>query len=514
MILFWMLHGLAVGALFAGSAWLLEHAMRLNARPARWVWILALLATGALVASAPHRNSSGDVTLGATSAGIPTPSVMSNGSAQASMWSDLLTSVRRIAAVPLGSAGDLLRSRAPRGFGTPLVFGWAIASTLLLLAFAATLLRTALLQRRWRSRTIEGVPVRVAPSAGPMVVGIVRPSIVVPEWLLLAPAHEQRMALAHELEHIRTRDPLLLVAGCLLVALLPWNPAVWWMAARLRLAVEMDCDARVLRRVGDRAAYGAVLLEVAGRRTGEPLGALALLESPAQLERRLIAMTSRTARFGTLRGLALAALAAPLVLAACETPLPSTPEIEGMDVAAAESGAARVGLMALSDNPNTVYLIDGREVNAADAHALDATRIAAIEVERLVSPGETQTHPLVQIWTPEGLDARGRSDAPEEKRLQVVVPDGPDRHIRIGGTDGVVNAKRFSAKKFEGLLLIDGQEMDPLRLQDVDPKTIESVEVLKGHAATRLYSNPAAAKGVIRITTKAGTATREQNAGR
>src|SRR5262249_58279568 len=30
------------------------------------------------------------------------------------------------------------------------------------------------------------------------------------------------------------------------VGALPWNVALWWQRSRLRLAVEMDCDARVL----------------------------------------------------------------------------------------------------------------------------------------------------------------------------------------------------------------------------------------------------------------------------
>ena len=67
-------------------------------------------------------------------------------------------------------------------------------------------------------------------------------------WLLRRAPDEQRIVLAHEAEHVRARDPLLLAAGCAGVALLPWHPVSWWLLARLRLAVELDCDRRVLRR--------------------------------------------------------------------------------------------------------------------------------------------------------------------------------------------------------------------------------------------------------------------------
>ena len=54
----------------------------------------------------------------------------------------------------------------------------------------------------------------------------------------------------HEREHQRARDPLLLHAAAVGALVMPWNPAVWWMLSRLKLAVEMDCDARVFARDG------------------------------------------------------------------------------------------------------------------------------------------------------------------------------------------------------------------------------------------------------------------------
>lgn len=480
MIPLWLLYGLFVGALLAGAAWLLEGALRLNGRPVRWVWAVALLARAVLVASAPRRMSSGDAAPGPSVAALPPAMREGTVAARLSGWQDLLATARRAAGVPLSSVGRSLASHPPRELGTALAIGWAMASAAILLACAATLLRTARARRGWRRRTIQGAAVRVAPAAGPMVVGVVRPAIVLPRWLLLAPAHEQRMVLAHEQEHIRARDPLLLLAGCLLFALLPWNPAVWWMAARLRLAVELDCDARVLRAGGSRTAYGAVLLDVTGRRAGNPLGAPAFLESPAQLERRLLAMTSQIPRFATLRGLVLAALSAPLALAACDTSLPSAPEIEQMNVAAVETGAQRLGLTALSDDPNTVYLIDGETVTAKEARALEGHRIAAIEVKKSGAGSEPSR---ISVFTPEGLAARGET-----------APDKGMR-VRISGTTQAPTA-------FDGLLLIDGERVESSRFPALDPDAIESIEVLKGPAATRLYSDPAAANGVIRVTTK------------
>jgi hypothetical protein len=88
-------------------------------------------------------------------------------------------------------------------------------------------------------------------------------------------------------------------------------------------------------------------------------------------------MTPRLSRFAGARSLGLASLAGALALAACDQGLPSAPEIEQMDVAAAEAGAQRVGIVSLSDDPNAVYTIDGRTVSAEEARALPAERIVA-----------------------------------------------------------------------------------------------------------------------------------------
>ena len=51
-------------------------------------------------------------------------------------------------------------------------------------------------------------------------------------------------------------------------------------------------------------------------------------------------------------------------------------------------------------------------------------------------------------------------------------------------------------------MIVDG-EMVKGDLKNIDPQTIESIEVVKGAAASKAYG-PRAEHGVIRITTKSG----------
>jgi beta-lactamase regulating signal transducer with metallopeptidase domain len=121
-------------------------------------------------------------------------------------------------------------------------------------------------------------PVLEHAELGPMVVGTVRPRIVLPS-LLLAPGEASTLAcvLAHELAHVRRRDPWLMAATQVLtVVFWPVLP-VWMVAQRVRALVEMACDETALDDADAtaRSRYGHTLLDMAEWRsvTLAPLGA-------------------------------------------------------------------------------------------------------------------------------------------------------------------------------------------------------------------------------------------------
>ena len=135
-----------------------------------------------------------------------------------------------------------------------------------------------------------------------------------PQWVIDGPEAEQALILAHEQEHIAARDPGLLLFALLLVAIVPWNLPLWWQLRRLRFAMEVDCDARVLGRGAEARAYGEVLFTIGQRRSVAPAGAIALTEPASQLLRRIRIMTTPIAKHsrwfvGAAIGLSLACLA-------------------------------------------------------------------------------------------------------------------------------------------------------------------------------------------------------------
>lgn len=101
------------------------------------------------------------------------------------------------------------------------------------------------------------------------------------------PDRHEATVVRHEREHARAWDHLALLNSALIVAAMPWNPVVWWMWLRLRTAVEIDCDRRVLASGIPVAEYGDLLLDIGAGRPAQPFFATTLVGSKSMLERRL-----------------------------------------------------------------------------------------------------------------------------------------------------------------------------------------------------------------------------------
>ncbi|MFO8173606.1 MAG: M56 family metallopeptidase [Longimicrobiales bacterium] len=302
MIAAWMAYALLVAALAAGAAGILESLFRAHRKPVRWIWMGAMAFASLWplwLALAPEAASGS-----ATSRGHPVVAM------------DPL-----IFQVGSGSFWHVLE--------TPLLVGW-IGASLLLAGFGLTLLlRTVRLRRGWVGSVTRGRTVLLSDDWGPAVVGFFNPQIVLPHWCQALEGEGLSLILDHEAEHLRAGDLRLLMLAGIPPILLPWSLPLWWMWYRLRLAVEGDCDLRVLRK-NPRAtrAYLELLLEV-GRRFPRSGMATAMLSEPEKtLERRIKIMTMPFPKKPILRGAILVTVGSILVAVACWAPTPTAVEEE------------------------------------------------------------------------------------------------------------------------------------------------------------------------------------------
>lgn len=313
----WMLYALAVGALMTAAALAAEQGVRLARRPGRWVWMLAMVVSAALpllAASYGHGLPSHfgpDAAPGASSGAQPpalAPTLVAGGlpatpSLSPRAW--LPASLTGARALEI----DTLARHA-----------WQLSSVVALAFLCASAIALRRRQRGWQCANFAGAPVLVSDDTGPAVVGFLRPRIVIPAWLMGAAPARQAVVLAHEQSHIEAGDQRLLALAYLLVAAMPWNLPLWLLARRLRRAIEVDCDARVLARGYRLPEYGAALIDIGAHpasATGAlPFAAPAMAEAPGFLEQRMRLMTRRPARWHKLVAPLLLLLALDIGVAA------------------------------------------------------------------------------------------------------------------------------------------------------------------------------------------------------
>lgn len=301
----WMVYATCVGLLLTCAAILLEASPWGRARGARFIWIamLAMALLWPVTVAVLGRANPGRTTQRGAESSLP---ALPNGQSAP------------VAAAPLLSPAVALPAVVP---GSPLLdrlaLRVAVVTPLLVLALLVVeLIRIGRARRRWERRVVDGISVLVSVDFGPAIIGVLSPQIVVPAWALALPPDERTLLLAHESEHLASHDSRWLSAAYMAVLIAPWNVGLWWLVRRFRLAMEVECDRRVLLRGHDLERYGNLLVEIGRRATGRSLLATGFAERRSMLRTRIISMTSaagRTWGWGVWR----VGAGAVLVLGAC-----------------------------------------------------------------------------------------------------------------------------------------------------------------------------------------------------
>ena len=123
----------------------------------------------------------------------------------------------------------------------------------------------------------------------PMLVGLIRPRIILPETAITTLQLE--CILRHELTHLRRRD-LLYKWFTVAVTSFHWfNPLMPWLRREIARCCELSCDEGVIRTMteGQKQAYGETLLALAAvHALPRTVPATTLCEEKAQLKERLV----------------------------------------------------------------------------------------------------------------------------------------------------------------------------------------------------------------------------------
>jgi bla regulator protein blaR1 len=355
-MLAWMSYVIVVSLLLSLAALALEHSARVRQKPTRWLWGTSMIAS------------------------LLVPLVISSVSVQIPRLTGLVdpairqgvVAVRQMTASGLSPFGWLTAAAgqfsAYPDLDRLLQVGWSAASTILLLAILASGVQLNWRRRHWERGSMAGVPVHISEDAGPAIVGLLDPHIVVPRWLMQCPPEVQELVIAHEQGHLEAHDAGLVSIALGLLVCMPWNLPLWWQLRRLRFAIEIDCDARVLRRGYDVSRYGETLIAVGERQSATIAMVAAMSEPRSLLEQRIRNMLGKKTKHAHATASAFACLGIAFAVGATEISPPSNDDPP--KPASRESAAdtrirdGHIGFYQVNDNAVLTITSNGQQLNA------------------------------------------------------------------------------------------------------------------------------------------------------
>lgn len=381
----------------------------------------------------------------------------------------------------LSAAADEPAERAPLGQGQPaggislrealaLVRAWAwlvwLLAALALLVRKVVLYRSyvryiraggeavddpALLDQLARAGEQVGVrrPVELCVNglvSSPMVVGVLRPCIVLPTLDL--PAQELECTLLHELTHCRRWDALYKWLVQLALCVHWFNPLVYCMEREISRACELSCDEAVIRRMDaqGRRAYGDTLLDAVAIGGGylRPPAAATLHESKNLLKERLEAISGYQKDH---RPAVLGSLAAALALLLCACGVGAYRPFGGTETAPIEAAAAPMPQEETENAP--------------------------------IVPEETET----------------QADAPSAKTVGSNAPDGWEQYTTIENVRSIVVEARYAAVTFQTA------ETDCISVDYLTPKEEEAYTFSVSEGVLHIVRNNTAAGNASAVRT-------------
>jgi len=528
MISTWILYCLIVSASLGLAALAGERALSQYRKPVRWVWFASiagsiLLPLGMLVAPLLMRAMS---------------PVMS-ADAGAAVYLPALLSTSPDAAQGAGVLNAATVSAL-------LAWAWGLSVAFVGLRLAATYSRLRREMKSWTPGRILDAPVLLSDDRGPAVIGVRRSVIVMPEWIAEMEQRLLRLVFLHEREHQRAGDHRLFAFGIAALLAMPWNPITWWQLKRLRLAIEFDCDRRVLDQGVDAREYAEALLVVGSRVSGPLLAAASFAERKPSVERRLRRMTEPLRRLRGPRAILATGVGVLGIMLACGSPIPIGPG--GVEDASPQAAQTSSPDVVASDNADPSagpafipYDKDPVLQNAADVSAAlqehypqdlkDAGVGGRVEVWLLI--GETGEVMRSQVETSSGnpsLDEAAQRVASEMRfspagnngvatavwvpqqitfQLPPTTPTFDDEQLDkeqrdIDAALGPADGDAPLGGAVDPLIVIDGViQAGGASLEELNALDIDSIEIIKGQAGRDLYGERAQ-DGVIEIATRGG----------
>ena len=427
-----LLNALLQGMVLAAAVHLLLMQFpRLNSATRYAVWYITLLAVVAL----PLRPLVGFFGIASPRSVVQPESILQlGGPARVQTVLSGAVAAHSLEIIPMPAESTFSAWRpiqlAARPVRSVLIAVWSGASVVLFIRLAAGYASLRRLKRRARAAPaslaarVQSLAVRALPNrraallvsadvAAPMVLGLFEPTILIPASLVgkIGWGDFDHIAL-HELAHLRRYDDWMNLAQKVLEALLPIQPALFWIGRQINLAREAACDDCVIAATGSPKPYAESLTRIAELACGARAGLLAsgAMGNPSQLYRRVQHLLDRRGNVvpgvrvapmaiaaGVIAVLLWMTLYAPQVVALAE-PAPDAPALADVP---AEPGTLR---QSFTVAPGSKFAVDV-DMGHVQVDAWDKDTIQIIVKQRGPGLAEFLKHHSISM-TQQGQQVR------------------------------------------------------------------------------------------------------------
>jgi hypothetical protein len=227
---------------------------------------------------------------------------------------------------------------------------------------------------------------------------------------------------------VRANDIRVLGGALVIAVLLPWNLPIWWQLRRLRFAMEVDCDARVLRAGQSLASYSTVLLNVAMHLVPLRAAAAGLSESGSSLEKRVRIMHTPMRRHWRLLVVFLGSCSSALVAVAgtitapAVSPLTTSHSDDGLPLLPSPVAAQRDDEAMLARAVTHFYpqLLEGAQAGRPYVWAVVNERGEVSQIDMDVRPSWDESD-FARNWEAH-LQIQGVSESQIREQLVMQIP--------------------------------------------------------------------------------------------
>ena len=277
-------------------------------------------------------------------------------------------------------------------------------------------------------QTVLGISKKVKLAASalvktPMVVGWLKPVILMPVAAINQLSTEQVEAiLAHELAHVARYDYFINILQTIVEALFYFNPAVWWISARIRTERENCCDDIAVATCGNSIAYAKALVSLQEMQAVPPMFALAFSKNKNLLLSRIQRILQSPAKKSnvmekiTVTGLLLAAV----LMLSVQAKSPFVPSLENEensfveDLPQTEQSAPRILRLPANDTLPPHLMIHGDGILKIEMKNGDEIELEMAEgngdepiIKSVTRNGEPVPKEEYDNYRPENLSADG-----------------------------------------------------------------------------------------------------------